>query len=126
MKRLTWKRSVDGYTDVGLRKGVTAYEAICKLADYEEAEAEAKVDAVELPCKVGDTVWIVGDKFPAEIECIIIDEDGISFQYAEYDRGYEETELWDEGRFRPKDIGKTVFLTPEEAEEALAERRKGE
>ena len=47
MKRLTWKRSVDGYTDVGLRKGVTAYEAICKLADYEEAEAEAKADAVE-------------------------------------------------------------------------------
>lgn len=47
-KRLTWKRSVDGYTDVGLRKGVTVYEAICKLADYEEAEAEAKADAVEV------------------------------------------------------------------------------
>ena len=41
MKRLTWKRSLDGYTDVGLRKGVKTYEAICKLADYEEAEAEA-------------------------------------------------------------------------------------
>ena len=43
-KRLTWKRSVDGYTDCGLRKGVTTYEAICKLADYEEAEAEAAED----------------------------------------------------------------------------------
>jgi rubrerythrin len=47
-KRLTWKRSVDGYTDVGLRKGVTAYEAICKLADYEEAEAEAATDTEEV------------------------------------------------------------------------------
>ena len=47
-KRLTWKRSVDGYTDVGLRKGVTNYEAICKLADYEEAEAEAATDTEEV------------------------------------------------------------------------------
>lgn len=35
-KRLTWKRSLDGYEDVGLREGVTVSEAICKLADLEE------------------------------------------------------------------------------------------
>ena len=38
-KRLTWKRSLDGCTDVGLREGVTVGEAICKLADLEESNA---------------------------------------------------------------------------------------
>lgn len=34
-KRLTWKRDLGGYTDVGLCEGVTVGNAICKLADYE-------------------------------------------------------------------------------------------
>lgn len=38
-KRLTWKRSLDGHLDIGLREGVTVAEAICKLAHYEEAAA---------------------------------------------------------------------------------------
>ena len=71
------------------------------------------------PCKVGDTVWIKGDKFPAEIEEIRITDDGIYFAYVEYDRGYEETEVWDNCEFTLSDIGKTVFLTREEAEKAL-------
>ena len=41
-KRLTYKQSIDGYTDVGLCEGVTIDEAICKLADYEDAEYIAK------------------------------------------------------------------------------------
>ena len=73
------------------------------------------------PCKVGDTVWIKGDKFPAEIEEIRITDDGIYFAYVEYDRGYEETEVWDNCEFTLSDIGKTVFLTREEAEKALEE-----
>jgi hypothetical protein len=36
-KRLTYKQSIDGYTDVGLCEGVTIDEAICKLADIEDA-----------------------------------------------------------------------------------------
>jgi len=80
-----------------------------------EIEDAPTVDAVVLPFKVGDTVWIAGDKFPAEIERIIIDADGISFEYVEYDRGRELTEVWDDGSFKPEDIGKTVFLTQEEA-----------
>lgn len=83
------------------------------------------VDAVVLPCKVGDTVWIPGDKFPAEIERIIIDVDGISFEYVEYDRGWEETEVWNDGVFQTTDIGETVFLTPEEAGAALAKMYGG-
>ena len=34
-KRMTWKQSIDGHEDVGLRPGVTVGEAICKLADLE-------------------------------------------------------------------------------------------
>lgn len=29
-KRLTWKQSIDGYTDVGLRPGVTVGDALGK------------------------------------------------------------------------------------------------
>ena len=71
------------------------------------------------PCKVGDTVWIKGDKFPAEIEEIRITGDGVYFAYVEYDKGYEETEVWDNGEFTLSDIGKTVFLTREAADKAL-------
>lgn len=82
-------------------------------------KAEKDGRLVVPPCKVGDTVWIKGDKFPAEIEEIRITDDGIYFAYVEYDRGYEETEVWDNCEFTLSDIGKTVFLTREEAEKAL-------
>ena len=81
--------------------------------------AEKDGRLVVLPCKVGDMVWIKGDKFPAEIEEIRITDDGVYFAYAEYDKGYEETEAWDNGEFTLSDIGNTVFLTREEAEKAL-------
>ena len=67
MERLTWKRDLDGYTDVGLRDGVSVGDAICQLADYEDtiplarakelAQAEKDGRLVVLPCNVGDTVW---------------------------------------------------------------------
>ena len=82
-------------------------------------KAEKDGRLVVPPCKVGDAVWIKGDKFPAEIEEIRITDDGIYFAYVEYDRGYEETEVWDNCEFTLSDIGKTVFLTREEAEKAL-------
>ena len=75
--------------------------------------------SVTLPCKVGDTVWIKDDRFPAVIEEIRITDDGVYFTYVEYDKGYEETEVWDDDEFTLSDIGKTVFLTREEAEKAL-------
>ncbi|MBD5169257.1 MAG: hypothetical protein HDT20_03935 [Oscillibacter sp.] len=40
MNRLTWKRSLDGHEDVGLRDGVSISDAICRLADYEESGLE--------------------------------------------------------------------------------------
>ena len=44
-KRLTWKRSLAGFEDVGLRDGVTVGEAICKLADLEERETVEVIHA---------------------------------------------------------------------------------
>ena len=35
-ERYTWRACADGYTDTGLRKGITEGDAICRLADYED------------------------------------------------------------------------------------------
>ena len=84
-------------------------------------DAEEQGLLLRLPCKAGDTVWIKGDRFPAEVAEISLDEEGLFFKYVEYDRGHEITEVWDSGFFYADDIGKTVFLTKAEAEKALAE-----
>ena len=127
------------YEDIGLEpeeilSGKELAEVACALISLKEYKSLGTIDHIrELlkaekdgrlvvpPCKVGDTVWIKGDKFPAEIEEIRITDDGIYFAYVEYDRGYEETEVWDNDEFALSDIGKTVFLTREEAEKALEE-----
>ncbi len=79
---------------------------------------------VELLCKVGDTVYFATkDKFnSATIDEITITENGLQFYWIQYDKSYETTEIWDDGTFSDKDIGKTVFLTREAAEKALEER----
>lgn len=78
---------------------------------------------VELPCKVGDTVYFATkDRFnSATIDEITITDNGMQFYWLQYDKSYEITEIWDDGTFSDKDIGKTVFLTREEAEKALKE-----
>lgn len=72
---------------------------------------------VELPCKVGDTVYMyIANKcgkrtFSFNIVEICIYEDEIII-FDDWENGYH-----------PEDFGKNVFLTREEAEAALAERR---
>lgn len=77
------------------------------------------------PCKVGDTVYFPNESYhmAAEIDGIYIDEQGVHFSWVQYDVGVEITELWDEGEFDIEEIGKTVFLTFEEFEKALTEKR---
>ena len=60
---------------------------------------------VELPCKVGDTVYQVDSEriYESTVKRIIYDTDGIAFD--------------------ERAIGKSVFLTREEAEKALNERK---
>ena len=89
-----------------------------RLRELAREEQEGRL--VVLPCKVGDLVYISGHKYVAQIDEVTINAmDGITLNWSEYDRGPELTELWDDGWFTPDDIGKTVFLTREEADAAL-------
>ena len=100
-----------------------------KLADYEDLEEQGLL--VRLPCKVGDMLWynILGYTESYEIK---------AFSYG-YCDGYIEAgeEIRDEiifycenhtgsiiGSFPVSGIGKTVFLTREEAEKKLEEMKK--
>lgn len=76
---------------------------------------------IELPCYIGDTVYFAEEYYrdEAEIEEIRIDENGIMFCWVQYDVGVDITEVWDDGEFMLEDIGKKVFLTREEKEQAL-------
>lgn len=90
-------------------------QALRKLAEYEDLEEQGLL--LKLPCKVGDTVWFVGNKFvnDYEIRRFIIDEIGIdAIQVAKTIKGKD---YWNS--FNIDDFGKTVFLTQEQAEEAL-------
>jgi hypothetical protein len=95
-------------------------EAITRLAEYEDsglspeevqelAKAKAEGRLVVLPCKTEDTVFIVYAKKILETTVdkrAWTDDDGYMLR---------TKEEW----FKEKDIGKTVFLTREEAEKAL-------
>ena len=77
-------------------------QATQKLAEYETAEEEGRL--VVLPCKVGDAVYKIiyqRDNFDDQPYSIITT---VNFKYEMIDQ-----------------IGKTVFLTREEAEKALKE-----
>ena len=95
-----------------------------KLAEYEDLEEQGLL--LRLPCKVGDTVYYISEGFiePCSVETIFLvdymDENGNCSYMAEihYDREdcpYVSTEIYF------TDIGKTVFLTQTEAEQALKE-----
>lgn len=103
--------------------------AIAKLAAYEQAEEQGLL--LRLPCKVGDTVYQISENFiePCTVETIFLgnykDRNGNYCNMAEiyYDR-YDCPYTSDEIYFT--DIGKTVFLTQEEAEARLAEMEGAE
>lgn len=86
-----------------------------------DVKRQPTVDAVVLPVKPGSVVWILNHRFEAEVEEICIREDGVFAVWVEYDRSPELTEVWDDGEFDIKEVGKTVFLTVEEREKAETE-----
>lgn len=88
---------------------------------------------IELPCKVGDTVYSFCDTFgvvlPYFVETLNISYYKKNLNYYTYEANctnVEENELLDSIDFDVEDIGESVFLTKEEAEQALAERSKEE
>jgi hypothetical protein len=106
---------------------------IRRLNDWGTVESEPLADyllsngAIVPPCKVGDIVWVVfSPKYPANpndkgkwfmtqdgVQRIIWGSKGLSI------------ETWNMGTIPAKKLGKEIFLTKEEAEQALAERSEG-
>ena len=92
---------------------------LCRDCDLGRLEELVKADEdgrlVVLPCKVGDTVYfaLLGRIIEKQVFSIV------SFS--------NSTRIYCDGTseyFRPEDIGKTFFLTREEAEAALEAKKK--
>ena len=100
----------------------TVENMIKKLATYEDAEEHGSI--VRLPCKVGDTVWDNDFGYPESYEikafsygyCDRYDEPDIEDQIIYYYENYSGSLT---GADPMSELGKTVFLTPEEAEKKL-------
>ena len=97
-----------------------------RLKQYEDMEEQGLL--VRLPCKVGDTLWVTGrDNVPREMELkapdirtVCTDEDNLCMSTCNRKPdGFCAYRLRNDGA----DIGKTVFLTREEAEKALEGNR---
>ena len=97
--------------------------AVEKLADYEDAEEQGLL--LRLPCKVGDTVYLINHSIcetkKTPLKCIV-DE----FTFDKDNRCYAvlngAMNFYALRRFKAVDVNKfglTIFLTKEEAEKAL-------
>lgn len=106
-------------------------DALEKLAKYEDLEEQGRL--VILPCKVGDTVYCIFNRYT---RCTFSNEefDEYSCQGCEYEcDSKKENYVQDMKAYsldwivtNLKNIGKTVFLTKSEAEAKLKELRGGE
>ncbi len=96
-----------------------------KLAEYEDLEEQGKL--WKLPCAVGDTVWDNDFGRPCSYEVT-------GFSFGNLNDGFDEEMELNEvlvhytdsdrcvsGRCPVSEIGKTVFLTKQSAEQALKE-----
>lgn len=106
-------------------------KALEKLATYEDLEEQGLL--ARLPCKVGDMVWDNDFGYPESYEIKAFSygycdsyvepgigiEDEIIFYYENYTHSISIT-----GAFPMSEIGKTIFLTREEAEKKLKEMKR--
>lgn len=101
-----------------------------KFVEWKEAEEQNKL--LKLPCAVGDIIWDIDFGRPCGYEVT-----GFSFGSLN-DDDWEEEKVLDKvvvyytnsngsitGTFAVSEIGKSVFLTREEAEAALKELERG-
>lgn len=86
---------------------------------------------IELPCAVGDTVYafcrtfgVILPYFVETLSCAYYDKNKVIWQYEANCTNVERSELLDSIDFEFEDIGKTVFLTKEEAKKALEEKQQ--
>lgn len=99
-------------------KGVQDELYPCK-PDIFEQTYEEQGRLIELPCAVGDTVYSFSFNivYPFTVNGFEINKDGVEFK-GSYCGEEKSLEYWSI-RFPVSKIGKTVFLTPEEAEAKL-------
>lgn len=88
------------YDDGGCINGCIVPKLYKQLAEYEDLEEKGLL--LKLPCKVGDTVYIIGCKYRHGIYEKWINTG--TFNYSDLEK-----------------LNKTVFLTKEEAEQKLKE-----
>lgn len=102
-------------------------EGVARLRELAKADMSGRL--VVLPCKVGDTLWVTGrDNVPRkmsleapDIRTVCTDEDNLCMSTCNRKPdGFCAYRLRNDGA----DIGKTVFLTREEAEKALEAMKK--
>lgn len=94
--------------------------ALKLLPELFKAVDDGKI--IELPCKYGDIVYLLGGKsFSPFRVCCVSWNCGIE-RGKEHFQIYLEDDFYDKAYRNFSDIGKTVFLTRESAEAALQER----
>jgi hypothetical protein len=79
------------------------------------------MNTVELKYMPGDACWVRGQYRACYIENIVLDEQGVTYNWVNYDYGVDVTEVWDDGYFTTDDIGTSVFDSLEELEKAFPE-----
>ena len=128
-QKQVWER-LKAYEDAGLspqacaeareiEETLSGYDySISRMVELMKADKDGRV--VALPCKVGDMVYFVTAKHILEFTVVgyAVDETGISWVYSEH---VDKTGHTYERTFSPDRIGKTTFLSREEAEKALQE-----
>lgn len=109
-------------------------ELLEELKSYKEAEEQGLI--VRLPCKVGDTVWVVTspinvfdyDEYDGDAEYEVYESFLSSVSYyasGEQFRIYAKvTNSFIAAYFRECDFGESIFLTREEADKKLEEMKK--
>lgn len=124
--------SVENYMKANCVKCAEEHEQLAEwleeLKSYKEAEEQGLL--VRLPCKVGDMVWDNDFGHPVSYEINAFSygycdsyvepniEDEIIFYYENYNGSIT-------GAFPMSEIGKSVFLTRDEAEKKLEEMKNG-
>lgn len=113
---------------------ILTYEDADKWKEYKELEKQGLL--VRLPCKVGDTVWVVTspinvfgyDEYDGDAEYEVYESFLSSVSYyasGEQFRIYAKvTNSFIAAYFRECDFGESIFLTREDAEKKLEEMKK--
>lgn len=111
------------------------YKLLQELKTYEDLEEQGLF--VRLPCKVGDTVWVVTspinvfgyDEYDGDAEYEVYESFLSSVSYyasGEQFRIYAKvTNSFIVAYFRECDFGESIFLTREDAEKKLEEMQNG-